>query len=110
MPAFRYRAVTREGQPTNGVITCDDQTEAETRLANRGLSQIHVQLAKLPKRREVLDIPQRKGGGVLLAVVVVLAALAGVAFLAHEMGWLDSEFISGLFGGDATSAEESAAP
>ena len=96
MPTYRYKAVTREGQPTNGVITCESQEEATIRLTNRGFQQISVIEAKLPKRHEASDVAYTRRTPVGLVLLIILIMLGGLGFLAYEMGWIPEDLLQSI--------------
>lgn len=89
MPTFRYKALTAEGKPANGVVDAEDLARAKDRLQNRGLRQINVMPAVLPgkKRTFVAAAPSRRTPMVILfLLVLLLGALAALIFY-DPYGW-----------------------
>lgn len=94
MPTFRYKAVTAEGKPANGVVEAEDMARAQDRLQNRGLRSVKVMPAVLPgkKRSYVTDTPRSpKMMLIVVLLVLLLGALGGLIYV-DPYGWglLDS--------------------
>jgi len=89
MPTFRYKAVTAEGKPANGVVDAEDLARAKDRLESRGLRQVNVMLAVLPgkKRTFVAAAPTRRTPLVILFLLVVLLGALGALVFFDPYGW-----------------------
>ncbi len=90
MLTFRYKAITADGKPANGVIDAEDRARAEDRLRNRGLTRINVTVAKLPgkKRTYVHAAPKgRSHFAILLLLVFLLGALVALIYY-DPYGWI----------------------
>lgn len=89
MPTFRYKAITAEGKPANGVVDAEDLARAKDRLVSRGLKQVNVMPAVLPgkKRTYVAAAPHRRGPMVALVLLVFLVAALGALIVLDPYGW-----------------------
>jgi len=89
MPTFRYKAITAEGKPANGVVDAEDLARAKDRLVSRGLKQVNVMPAVLPgKKRTYVAAPVRRRGPLAaLVLLVFLAAALGALIVFDPYGW-----------------------
>lgn len=94
MPTFRYKAVTAEGKPANGVVEAEDIARAKDRLQCRGLRNVQVLPAVLPgkKRSYVSEAPATSTGLLIMALLLVLVGALGALLWFDPYGWglLDS--------------------
>jgi type II secretory pathway component PulF len=93
MPTFRYKAITAEGKPANGVVDAEDLARAKDRLQNRGLRNVNVMPAVLPgkKRSYVYEAPKGRTPMLILVLLAFLIVALGA------LVWFDPYEWFGLF-------------
>lgn len=86
MPAYRYHATGRDGQPKKGIIQAESLQDAEQRVHGRGWTPTKVVEAKLERPKEVAaPPPPRRTWAVLLILLLLLAAAVFAYF--DPYGW-----------------------
>lgn len=89
MPTFRYKAVTAEGKPANGVVEAEDIARAKDRLQCRGLRNVQVMPAVLlgKKRSYVSMAPTSNKGLLIIVLLLVLVGALGAFLWFDPYGW-----------------------
>jgi type II secretory pathway component PulF len=87
VPNYRYKAANSTGKVLNGVVEADSLQDAQHRLSGRGLRPLQIQVAKLPKPRRLVSMPEGASLAWLWLLLILVVLGAGALWYFDPLDW-----------------------